>query len=93
LSCDELASAAIRIIQIVGRTSIFILGKKCSYGSIPFALFVGIDTGKYKKFNFCKKGHKNITVLVYRNTLFLYQDQLLDFQKEKLECNYGFCKT
>jgi hypothetical protein len=46
---------------------------------------VGIDIGKYKKFNFWKQGHKSITILVYRNILFLYQDQLFDFQKKSVD--------
>lgn len=52
-----------------------------------------IDIGKYEKYNFWNQGHKSITILVYRNILFLYQDQFFDFRKEKHGCNYGFCKT
>jgi hypothetical protein len=49
--------------------------------------------GNVKNFDFWKQGSGSVTIIVYRNVLFVSQDQVFDFRKEKLGCNYSFCKT
>jgi hypothetical protein len=49
--------------------------------------------GNVKNFGFWKQGYKSVAILAYRNVLFIPQDQVFDFRKEMLGCNYGFCKT